>query len=235
LLEDKYTVIKTPRLANAFFGQQISLTGEHGERIIIPHVYLAKSKHGIYYTSLRGYRLQIWILSGGPPESCQIPEWVLKNQVDLEPSFSRHYTRHYTGEEIGKSWISTTCWDSSDDWHAKCWSEEVSNDYRWDSSDDCVVDAEERAMNNEPSTNHGYGIDFLGYHPHREIVFLRDHHYGFAYYLGSAKLQCLGRLSPACLAGFQTTVTACIYTPCMDDLLPAQNEIHDEYVLSPLR
>jgi hypothetical protein len=127
----------------------------------MPNVYLAKSKQGIYYTALQGYRLQIWVLHAAS-DSCKIPEWELKHQVDLRPSFSQHDTRHYGREVIGTSWILTP-------------SEGVSNDrldHGWDSSDDdCSTDTGGRICNNESIKIHYYGVDLMGYHPCKEIFF----------------------------------------------------------------
>ncbi|KAM0916750.1 hypothetical protein ACQ4PT_010072 [Festuca glaucescens] len=214
LREDKYTAIKTPRLEGTFFGQLMPLTDEYGERSGIPHIYLAKSKEGIYYAALHGYRLQIWILHGAS-ESCQMPEWELSHQVDFTAAFLRH-TLHHTREDIGMSWILTP-------------GEEISNnggDHGWDSSDDCTIDPRDRTTrNNDASTKHDYGVNLLGYHPYREITFLASGYNAFAYYLGSSKLQYLGRLYPTRLGRFENKIITYIYTPCNDDLLPAQNDL----------
>jgi hypothetical protein len=108
-------------------------------------------------------------------------------------------------------------------------SEEASNDrgdQGWDSSDESVIDAEEGTGNNEVSTEHPYGVKLLGYHPQREIVFFGNSYSVFAYYLGSSKLQYLGRLYTTCESEsiFVRRINAYIYTPCNDDLLPAQND-----------
>jgi hypothetical protein len=203
-------VIKTPRLVDTSFWEPMSFAGYN----TMPNVYLAKSKQGIYYTALQGYRLQIWVLHAAS-DSCKIPEWELKHQVDLRPSFSQHDTRHYGREVIGTSWILTP-------------SEGVSNDrldHGWDSSDDdCSTDTGGRICNNESIKIHYYGVDLMGYHPCKEIFFLGNCSNGFAYYLGSSKLEYLGRVYPTCLGGYQHTVNSCIYTPCKDDLLVAQND-----------
>jgi hypothetical protein len=65
--------------------------------------------------------------------------------------------------------------------------------------------------------------DLLGYHPSKEIAFLGNDFDGFAYYLGSSKLQYLGTFYPV---GCGNISQCCSYThesfidtPCMDDLL----------------
>ncbi|KAF8731331.1 hypothetical protein HU200_016386 [Digitaria exilis] len=150
-------------------------------------------------------------------ESQPMPEWELKHKADIGPSILQHYMRQgRRNEEIETSW-SLDCgeeglddplgcgWDSSDE-SAICveGKGEIDNGYRW-----CDV---------------SHCMDLLGYHPSKEIVFLGDHFEGFAYYIGTSKLQYLGSIYP--LRGSHRQVAAThesfIYTPCIDDLLPDQ-------------
>jgi hypothetical protein len=126
-------------------------------------------------------------------------------------------------------------WDSSDDSDITVEEDSVySNDLYCDSSDDSDINVEEDSV----YSNHLYfdirsSMDFLGYHPskeiaflgNKEIAFLGNHFDGFAYYLGSSKLQYLGKFRPVGCCHMQVAATheSFIYTPCMDDLLPAHN------------
>ena len=73
-----------------------------------------------------------------------------------------------------------------------------------------------------------FAVDLLGYHPYREIAFLGNRFQGFAYYLENSKLQYLGSPYPTYLGnsdnGLRPILESFIYPPCMDDLLPNQND-----------
>ena len=105
-------------------------------------------------------------------------------------------------------------------------------DCGWDSSDDSVISVEEEIDNGDRCNNVSRRMDFLGYHPRKEIVFLGDRFEGFAYYLSTSKLQYLGTFYPSGCCHIQVAATqeSFIYTPCMDDLLPDQkrNTTHGE-------
>jgi hypothetical protein len=172
-------------------------------------------------------------------ESRPIPEWELKYKADIKPSFLQHYTRVHR-KEIKECWMldlgqigssddsREDCgWDSSDDSGINVEEDSVySNDLYCDPSDDSDINVEEDSV----YSNHLYfdirsSMDFLGYHPSKEIAFLGNHFDGFAYYLGSSKLQYLGKFRPVGCCHMQVAATyeSFIYTPCMDDLLPAHN------------
>ena len=156
-------------------------------------------------------------------ESRPMPEWELKHKADIRPSFLRHYMRE-DREEIRTSWSLDRGKGGSDD----------RVDCGWDSSDDSAisVEGEDGIDNGDRYCNISYRMDFLGYHPRKEIAFLGDRFEGFAYYLGSFKLQYLGTFYPAgcCHSQVAATHESFIYTPCMDDLLPDQkrNTTHGE-------
>jgi hypothetical protein len=246
-LEQKYQVIKTPRLDNVFIPPRLEIgdfLGEgayqnkyflrrfqrHQEYLdsLQPSMHLGKSKHGIYYFALRWHQLQVWVFQEAS-ESREMPEWELKYKADIKASFLQHYKRDDI-KEIKTSWIL--------DNRGQIRSEER-EDYGWDSSDESGINVEE-----------GYGVytegrdrhimssmDFLGYNPSKEIVFLGNHFDGFAYYLGSSKLQYLATFEPAGRRGrFMSTAPheSFIYTPCMDDLLSARNIGTDQNMVSQL-
>ncbi|CAL5034578.1 unnamed protein product [Urochloa decumbens] len=231
-LEHKYQVIKTPRLDNIFtrprldvdeflreyepyMDKEACLIQLVREQELLdnmkPSMHLGKSEHGIYYTALLCQQLQVWVLHE-VSESRPILEWELKHKADLRPSFLQHYYMREDRENI-----ETT-------WELDC-GEEGSNDqldYGWDSSDDSVINVKGEEGVNIGGRHFGIrdGMDFLGYHPRKEIAFLGNGFDGFVYYLGSTKLQYLGTFYPAQCRDRQETCESYIYTPCMDDLLP---------------
>ncbi|RLN36023.1 hypothetical protein C2845_PM03G18660 [Panicum miliaceum] len=192
-----------------------------------PAMHLGKSEHGIYYTALIWHQLRVWVLREAS-ESRPMPEWELKHTADIRPSFLWHYMRE-DREEIRTSWSLDRGKTGSDD----------QVDCGWDSSDDSVisVEGEDGIENGDRYCDMSRCMDFLGYHPRKEIAFLGDHFEGFAYYLSSSKLQYLGTFYPAgcCHRQVAATHESFIYTPCMDDLLPDQNRntthdySHDDY------
>ncbi|CAO1939861.1 unnamed protein product [Urochloa humidicola] len=152
-----------------------------------------------------------------------MPEWELNHKADIKPSFLQHYTRE-DRENIEKPW--------SLDRGKKRPKNQVA--CGWDSSDDSGLDreGEDGVYNEYGHYDMSYCMDLLGYHPSKEIAFLGDHFEGFAYYLGSSKLQYLGTFEPVgcCHRMVAETHESFIYTPCMDDLLPyhKNNTTHDD-------
>jgi hypothetical protein len=236
-------VIKTPRLDNLFtqpeldiddflskegpFRSKINcLTDFQMEQKSLdrekPAMHLGKTEHGIYYAALSWHQLRVWVLREAS-KSRPMPEWELKHKADIRPSFLWHYMRE-DREEIETSWSLDHGKRGSDD-RADC---------GWDSSDDSVfsVEGEDGINNGDRCYNMSHRMDFLGYHPRKEIAFLGDRFEGFAYYLGSSKLQYLGTFYPpgCCHVHVAATHESFIYTPCMDDLLPDQkrNTAHGE-------
>ncbi|CAL5091753.1 unnamed protein product [Urochloa decumbens] len=205
LLEQKYRVIKTPSLDNVFTPPRLDINdflsqeGPHWSKedcltsferqqdlrdSVKPSMHLGKSEHGIYYTALRWHQLQVWLLHEAS-ESRPMLEWELKHKDDIELSFLQHYMRE-DRENIEKPW--------SLDRGKKGPKNQVA--CGWDSSDDSGIDreGEDGVYNGYRHYNMSYCMDLLGYHPSKEIAFLGDHFEGFAYYLGSSKLQYLDDL-----------------------------------------
>lgn len=84
----------------------------------------------------------------------------------------------------------------------------------WDSDNDSVSQAEVGVA----EEYYGF-IDFLGFHPYKEVVFLGESHIrGVAYYLNTSRLQELGFLYPTDYADVasldQLIRQAFPYTPC---------------------
>ncbi|KAF8731330.1 hypothetical protein HU200_016385 [Digitaria exilis] len=171
------------------------------------------------------YELHVWVLSE-VSESRPMPGWELKHKSDIEPSFRQYYnSREDSRKEIQKSWSLDRGKEGSDHGPGEC---------GWDSSDESFISAE-----GEDEVNSGHRprdmmhrIDLLGYHPSKDIAFFGNHFDGFAYNLGSSKLQYLGTFDPVGCCHYLVAATheSFIYTPCMDDLLPdkKRNTRHGE-------
>ncbi|CAL5034577.1 unnamed protein product [Urochloa decumbens] len=234
--ELKYQVIKTPRLENIFtpprldaddylrqeepyWDKEACLAEFEMDQELLnnrkPSMHLGKSEHGIYYTALGWHQLRVWVLHEAS-DSNPIPEWELKHKTDIKPSFLQHYLRK-DWKKAKKSWSLDRGTEGSDD----------RIDYGWDSSDDGVTNVEQEDGVDDYDDDDRYcdmrdDMDFLGYHPSKEIAFLGYGFDGFAYYLGTSKLQYLGTFFPVGCYHSQVAATheSFIYTPCMDDLLP---------------
>ncbi|CAM0880424.1 unnamed protein product [Alopecurus aequalis] len=206
MLDDKYLVIRTPDTL-ATRPKSHDLYGQEHEEHPTPHVYLGKSKLGVYYTALCGYQIRVWLLHEAS-ELRQTAGWELKHQSDLEPSFLRHYNRRHLVDETNKSWILNPSQNESEDM----------GDCEWDSDDDSVVDDEEEGAigTDGRCVDRYYGIDLLGYHPCKEIAFIGDRFSAFSYNLNNAKLEYLGSL---CHIGRRNssapTLRSFIYMPCL--------------------
>lgn len=206
LEKQNYLVIKTPKLDTTGLG--VDATGR--ETHLTTYGYLGKSKHGVYYTTLCGYTLQVWVLCK-TLESCQTPEWELKHQANLT-NLNLHHDQHLRGERYEKCWILNGRSEESE--------------HGWDSTDDSAIDLE--GGSDMDYKDYHFAVDFLGYHPYKEIAFLGNRFQGFAYYLENSKLKYLGSPYPPYLGnrdyGLRPILESFIYTPCMDDLLPIQND-----------
>ncbi|CAM0907317.1 unnamed protein product [Alopecurus aequalis] len=212
LLEQKYRVIKTPRLHVAQNDEEYKYTSRTSG-------YLGKSNNGVYYNAIKGYQIQAWILRESHNGR---PEWEVKHQANLKPTFVRHYNRHNIGTNAAESWILNPPDKVS----------EEGEDRAWDSGDDESVASdreEQESLEGYKKHYHYYGIDFLGYHPYKEIAFLGNSFNGFAYHLDSSKLQYLGSLFPqfslSSIPSWAPVFESFIYTPCMKDLLPAHHDM----------
>lgn len=239
-------MIKTPRLDNVFVPPRLDVDDflrrecpyynkEECLRIfqlqqqfldnVQPSMHLGKSEHGIYCTALRWYQLQVWVLHEAS-ESRPVPEWELKHKADLKPTFLQHYKGGDGRKKSKASWALNCEENESEDSGEENESEDT-GDRGWDSSDHSGIGVEEDGVySNGSNWDIGRRMDFLGYHPSKEIAFLGNCFDGFAYYLGSSKLQYLGTIKPVGCCHIQVAATheSFIYTPCMDDLLPAHSK-----------
>jgi hypothetical protein len=205
LLTGRYVVIKTPEV--------VKLTGHKWAMS-----YLSKSQKGVYYTAVAGVKLWVWALN---EESTTVPPlWEMVHRADQTPSLRQ--LSYEALQEKAKSWIL-------DDPARK---ESAEYGYReWESEDD---DDGGGGVNfpepggNAAALNHYMGwLDFLGYHPHKEIVFFgyQDEHCAFAYFLRTSKLEYLGHHEPVSDNRHNPPYVqeSFVYTPCRIDLLSDKN------------
>ncbi|CAL4990392.1 unnamed protein product [Urochloa decumbens] len=86
-------------------------------------------------------------------------------------------------------------------------SEEDNRD--WNSDDDSITDIDEEEDNFYFQSD----VDFLGFHPYREVIFLGLGNSAVAYHLNSTKAQYLGDLNPRCYN--RGLIDSFVYTPCL--------------------
>ncbi|CAM0871125.1 unnamed protein product [Alopecurus aequalis] len=191
-----------------------------------PFVYLGKSEHGVYYTTIYQCQLQVWVLREREASESR-PEWVLKHHSHLAPSLLRQYPRQ--NHERDNTDVSDILYSHGDE------GPDDKVDCVWDFNDDSV-DASEEERNDEglsEGETHNIinmRIHLLGYHPNKEIAFLCINDFdGFAYYLDTSKLRYLGSLFPIGCRDSEVAVAheSFIYTPCEDDLLPEYSYSED--------
>lgn len=188
--------------------------------ITSPYLRLGKSEKGVYLASLSSPgRLQVWILN----ESCGHIEWVLKHQADLKHILSN---RSYDKEAHG-SWIM-------EDINYHFYRSRFPNDnkqapqegkFEWDSDNDDVLEIKDKGK--EPS-NKSIGTDILGFHPHKEVIYLCESlKRGLAYHLNTSKLQDLGNMYPTHYDWFaephKFIERSFPYTPCWTGEFPDNN------------
>ena len=192
-------------------------------------LYLGKSEKGVYCALVDhldgSCRLRVWILS----ESCHQVEWVLSHQVDLKSVLAR---LKYDDQQSDGPWIFQDINYYGND-------EEFRNDdgeiepaeFEWDSDNDNVLQPAEFEWDSDNDNVVHDGaypideyIDFLGFHPYKEVVFLSESlSRGLAYHLNSSKAQDLGYLYPTnyeetALANHQLIIDSFPYTPCLLDM-----------------
>ncbi|CAM0901600.1 unnamed protein product [Alopecurus aequalis] len=203
LLTGKYQVIKPPQSIN--MGK-------------CPILRLGKSEKGVYLASIASLRqLQVWILD----ESCAHAKWVLKHEVDLEHILAR---RTYDPEACG-SWIMEDVnyhfrSDRFLDYNGQVLPE---NRFEWDSDNDDVLDTKDKV-----DREYNEGIEILGFHPHKEVIFLSESmRRGLAYHLNTSKLQDMGNMYPTryeCFADPHALLLFSFpYTPCWTVEFPSHN------------
>uniref|UniRef100_A0A0A9AIV9 Uncharacterized protein n=1 Tax=Arundo donax TaxID=35708 RepID=A0A0A9AIV9_ARUDO len=118
-------------------------------------------------------------------------------------------------QRIDGPWILED--DNHEDYNSKMLLQE---NFEWDSDNDSVLD------NKYVEEERYEYIYFLGFHPYKEVVFLKVSFTGIAYHLNTSKVQYLGRLRPK---DYNYTYAAGAYesfpnAPCMIGELPETSQ-----------
>uniref|UniRef100_A0ACD5TED5 Uncharacterized protein n=1 Tax=Avena sativa TaxID=4498 RepID=A0ACD5TED5_AVESA len=183
--------------------------------------------YGIYCASLHylpSTELQVWFLN-------DLNEWVLKHDRDIYPILPNlnydepcdgpwilqefDYQRERDGDENG----SVLEENKEAMVEMEKFGATVAEKFEWDSDNDNIF---------EPGSSRSYYkcIDFLGFHPYKEVVLLGLYDRVLSYHWSSSKLQDLGKLFPKFYCDpdrgfFNKLVTESFpYTPCWLGELP---------------
>ncbi|CAO2207815.1 unnamed protein product [Urochloa humidicola] len=199
LSNGKYQVIKRP---------------VDSEGMACTHFYLGKSVKGVYIAVQVSSSFSIYILD----ESSGKMEWVFKHSCYVVPCQIIDRPGPWTLEDINNQEGGNEYEDGNNE-------ATVEDKFEWDSDNDNGI-TESRGKYNGIDTesrgkynSRGY-INFLGFHPYKEVVFLSDMlSRGLAYHLNSSKIEDLGNLHPTDY-GTQMGIQPCIqasfpYTPWM--------------------
>lgn len=179
------------------------------------HSFIGKSKGGVYFAAIdRKAYLRVWILSETADK--RTAEWLLKHQSALDPHAWWRSTRIKGDRQNSTSpgpWIMDICHNGM--------RKKAAYDYDdcldWDSDDDYILDIpnneeEREEEEDDEDWDHGAEIDFLGFHPYKEVIFLGSGP-TVAYHWNSGKVQHLGEAYPRTYnRGFFESF---VYTPCL--------------------
>ncbi|CAO2174074.1 unnamed protein product [Urochloa humidicola] len=174
------------------------------EGIACTNFILGKSVKGVYIALPSPSRFVIYILD----ESSGKMEWVFKHSCSVVPCQIIDRPGPWTLQDINFQEGGNEYEDGNNE-------AMVVDKFEWDSDNDNGIDPESRGKYN----SRGY-IDFLGFHPYKEVVFLSDTlSRGLAYHLSSSQIQDLGNLHPTdygTQVGIQPFIEASFpYTPWM--------------------
>lgn len=180
LSNGKYQVIKSPLDC---------------EGMAYTNLYLGKSVKGVYCAVHHlASHFSIYILD----ESSGKMEWVFKDSCSIQPCQIIDGPGPWTLQDINNQEQGVEYEDGN--------SEAVVEDrFEWDSDNDNVIETNSSGgyinflvdTKRRGRYNSGGYIDFLGFHPYKEVIFLSDTlRRGLAYHLNSSKIQDLGNLRP---------------------------------------
>ncbi|XBI78782.1 hypothetical protein VPH35_088411 [Triticum aestivum] len=183
------------------------------------------SEKGVYFVAFEDDKcwLRVWILN----ESCGQMEWMLKHDKDLNPVLARHrFDQRVHGPWILED-INYNLFRSS---HSSNEIKEASTEqiYEWNSNND--DDDVENCHQNKDGRHKEYDIQILGFHPHKEIVFMSEsQETGLSYHLNGSKIEVLGSIYPKEYSFFKELLndmeyfTSFPYTPCWIEEFPQNN------------
>ncbi|CAN6309340.1 unnamed protein product [Urochloa humidicola] len=183
-------------------------------------LYLGKSKDGVYYASVYPYkcRLQVWCLD---ESSYGQPKWVLRCDEDLRPLLP---PRSYHQRDDGP-WLLRYL-DEEDAEAGCCYDEDEGQLAEWSSDIEDVPESGAGGCNGDDDGTKFYypvnePIDFLGFHPFKDVVFLHQSCRGIAYHLDCSRIQDMGNLDLH--RSTERIEMPFPYTPCWMGVFPDNN------------
>ncbi|CAL4990395.1 unnamed protein product [Urochloa decumbens] len=164
--------------------------------------FIGRSLKGVYFAYVQWRQLRVWILNVCSDET----EWILKHASVLWPKdwWPDDMTSEYYEMQCNGPWIL----DEYDNGKRK-------RNVDWSSDDDdnnCTEDWQDHDQNDGHMYVHD-SLNFLGFHPYKEIVFLTHGHEAVAYHLNTRKVQFLGILKPWDYTNCGV-YSSFVYTPC---------------------
>nr|TKW02251.1 hypothetical protein SEVIR_8G234000v2 [Setaria viridis] len=158
---------------------------------------IGRSGNGVCFAALNNMtQLRVWTLN----ESGDEPEWLLKHDSVVITKYEKRRcdgpwtidaTRDYYDSETEDDEVS----------------QEDNRDWNSDGDDNIIDTADENDCFRT-------SVSFLGFHPYKEVIFLRDvGNSAVAYHLNSTKVHYLGELNPGCYN--HGLFDSFVYTPCL--------------------
>ncbi|WVZ88321.1 hypothetical protein U9M48_034856 [Paspalum notatum var. saurae] len=171
--------------------------------------YLGKLQKSVCFGIVHDNQLKIWILN----EPCGKMEWVLKYEVEvgLYAKYLGAMPYGKNGRQPDGSWIV-----QEDNINTEYTDDGVETplerNYEWDSDNDDIVNIE-----GQEYYFWSQGLNIIGFHPFKEVVFMVEWFGVVAYHLNSSKIQYLGNSRPKCYFRNHTNgiYESFVYTPCM--------------------
>ncbi|KAJ1264731.1 hypothetical protein BS78_08G023500 [Paspalum vaginatum] len=171
--------------------------------------YLGKLQKNVCFGIVHDNQLKIWILN----EPCGKMEWILKYEVEvgLYAKYIGAMPYGKNGRQPDGSWIVEE--DNIDMQYTDDDVETLSErSYEWDSDNDDIVNIESQEYH-----FWSQGLNIIGFHPFKEVVFMVEWFGVVACHLNSSKVQYLGNSRPKCYYRNHTNgiFESFVYTPCM--------------------
>ncbi|XBJ13039.1 hypothetical protein VPH35_017458 [Triticum aestivum] len=183
---------------------RINLSSDNYQLIKLPkggvgsHFRLGKSKKGVYCVVNTNVRctFRVWFLH----ESSGLTDWVFKNEINLQPAFSKQ--DWHPGPWIPQSPEQILLLLKSDV-NPKLvdeYNEALARDgFDWDSDDEDLVSITDWPKKCDTSID---GPDCIGFHPYKEIVLFNERGVcscsTVAYHLSNSRVRYLGKMRPQC-------------------------------------
>ncbi|XBH67658.1 hypothetical protein VPH35_095999 [Triticum aestivum] len=188
---------------------------------------VVRSEKGVYFVALEKCCLRVWILN----ESRDQTEWILKHDKDLEPVLPRHLFDQRVQDNKNESTEEIFKWNSNNDDGVEnevmvehCDLEDNKNalvEKKLELNSNCGNalnngDMAEDCYGNKESFDQKYDIEILGFHPHKEIVFLSES-------MRAGEIYIYPKDYELDLLNFDVLVNSFPYTPCWIEEFPGNN------------